>query len=183
VLQLKLSCRFPHASKQFTTYAGLHPNISYSDCCNLPIAVLRMTNLSCDAVTSVVGPACPSFELFYWGLRLVYLRSSSGSLIHEMCSGEYPTTCRSHMCSNVLHVTITYCCRGESVRLRSVRSGRQGAQRSGRGRICGSTFSSRYKHTSERQDFEARCFSSCVGSVFGLHSIYVCFPSTRNLVT
>jgi hypothetical protein len=36
---------------------------------------------------------------------------------------------------------------------------------------------------SQRQYFVARCFSSYVGNIFGLHSVCVCFPSIRKLVT
>jgi hypothetical protein len=36
---------------------------------------------------------------------------------------------------------------------------------------------------SQRQYFAARCLSSYVTNVFGLHSICVCFPSARKLVT
>jgi hypothetical protein len=36
---------------------------------------------------------------------------------------------------------------------------------------------------SQLQYFVSRCLSSYVGNVFGLHSICVCFPSTRKLVT
>jgi hypothetical protein len=36
---------------------------------------------------------------------------------------------------------------------------------------------------SQRQYFVAHCLSSYVGNVFGEHSICVCFPSTRKLVT
>jgi hypothetical protein len=36
---------------------------------------------------------------------------------------------------------------------------------------------------SPRQYFVARCLSSYIGNVFGLHSICVCFPSTRKLMT
>jgi hypothetical protein len=36
---------------------------------------------------------------------------------------------------------------------------------------------------SQRQYFIARYLSSYVGNVFGLHSICVCFPSARKLVT
>jgi hypothetical protein len=36
---------------------------------------------------------------------------------------------------------------------------------------------------SQRQYFVARCLSSFVGNVFGLHSICFCFPSARKLLT
>jgi hypothetical protein len=36
---------------------------------------------------------------------------------------------------------------------------------------------------SQRQCFAARCLSSCVGNVFGLHCICVCFPYTHKLET
>jgi hypothetical protein len=36
---------------------------------------------------------------------------------------------------------------------------------------------------SQRQYVVAHCLSSYVGDVFGLHSICVCFPSTRKIVT
>jgi uncharacterized membrane protein len=36
---------------------------------------------------------------------------------------------------------------------------------------------------SQRQYFVARRLSSYIGNVFGLHSIFVRFPSTRKLVT
>jgi hypothetical protein len=36
---------------------------------------------------------------------------------------------------------------------------------------------------SKLQYFVARCLRSCVGNVFGLRSIGICFPSTRKLVT
>jgi hypothetical protein len=35
---------------------------------------------------------------------------------------------------------------------------------------------------SQQQYFAAHCLSSCVGNVFCLHSICVCFPSTKKLV-
>jgi hypothetical protein len=35
---------------------------------------------------------------------------------------------------------------------------------------------------SQRQYFVARCLISYVGNAFGLHSICICFPSTRKLV-
>jgi hypothetical protein len=74
----------------------------------------------------------------------------------------------------------TYCRRGESVRSRTVRSKGQGDQKGRRG--------SRYTvHTiniiSQRQYFVASCLWSCVGDVFGLHSICVYFPSSHKLVT
>jgi hypothetical protein len=34
---------------------------------------------------------------------------------------------------------------------------------------------------SKRQYFVARCLISSVNNIFGLHSMFVCFPSTRKL--
>jgi hypothetical protein len=69
------------------------------------------------------------------------------------------------------------------VRERSVRSKKQENQRVGE-------VADKEAHTvhtiniiSQRQHFVGSCLILCVDNVFSLHSICVCFPSTRKLVT
>jgi hypothetical protein len=71
----------------------------------------------------------------------------------------------------------------ESVRSTSFRSKRQEDQRSWGGVADTEAYTVHTKNISQWQYFVAHCLSSNVGNIFGLHSIWVCFPSTRELVT
>jgi hypothetical protein len=70
-----------------------------------------------------------------------------------------------------------YCSRGESVRLRTVRSTRQADQRVEAYTVHTTNIISQLKY------FVVRCLISCVHNVFGLHSICVHIPSSHKLVT
>jgi hypothetical protein len=72
---------------------------------------------------------------------------------------------------------------GESVRSRTVRRGREEI----RGMGEAADREAYYVHTvniiSQRQYIVGCCLISYVDNVFGLHSMCVCFPSTRKLVS